>query len=55
MIADARHAGRVPDGVELVSEAELVEEADALVSLGGDGTMLARCGSSRTGPSPSSA
>jgi NAD+ kinase len=40
VIADARDAARLPDGVEPVSEAELVDRADALVSLGGDGTML---------------
>jgi NAD+ kinase len=40
LIADSRDAGRLPDGVERVSEAELVEQADALISLGGDGTML---------------
>ena len=40
VIADAREAERLPGGVEPVSEAELVGEADALISLGGDGTML---------------
>jgi NAD+ kinase len=40
VIVDAREAARVPDDVEPVSEAELVEQADTLVSLGGDGTML---------------
>jgi NAD+ kinase len=40
VIADAREAARLPDGVEPVSEAELVDEAEALISLGGDGTML---------------
>jgi NAD+ kinase len=40
LIADARDAARLPDGVEPVSEAQLVEEAEALISLGGDGTML---------------
>jgi NAD+ kinase len=40
VIVDARDAARVPDGVEPVSEAELVDEAEALISLGGDGTML---------------
>ena len=40
VIADARHAARLPDDVELVSEAQLVDEADALISLGGDGTLL---------------
>jgi NAD+ kinase len=40
VIAEARDAARLPDGVELVSADELAREADALVSLGGDGTML---------------
>src|SRR4051812_20207603 len=40
VIADVRDAGRLPDGVEPVSEAQLADEADALVSLGGDGTLL---------------
>jgi NAD+ kinase len=40
VIVDARDAARVPPGVEPVSEAELLAEAQALVSLGGDGTML---------------
>jgi NAD+ kinase len=40
LIADARDAARLPDDVETVSEAQLVDEADALISLGGDGTML---------------
>jgi NAD+ kinase len=40
VIVDARDAARLPDDVEPVSEARLVTEADALVSLGGDGTML---------------
>jgi NAD+ kinase len=40
LIADARDAPRLPEGVEPVTEAELVERADALISLGGDGTML---------------
>jgi NAD+ kinase len=40
VIVDARDAERVPDGVEPVSTAQLVEQADALISLGGDGTML---------------
>jgi NAD+ kinase len=39
-IAEARDAARLPDDVEPVSEAELADQADALVSLGGDGTML---------------
>ena len=40
VIGDARDAARLPDCAEPVSEAELVEQADALISLGGDGTML---------------
>jgi NAD+ kinase len=40
MIVDARDSARLPDDVEPVSEAELVDQADALISLGGDGTML---------------
>ncbi len=40
VIVDARDAARVPDGVEPVSEADLADQADALISLGGDGTML---------------
>ena len=40
LIADARDAARLPDDVEPVSEAQLAAEAEALVSLGGDGTML---------------
>ncbi len=40
VIADARDAARLPDDVEPVSAAQLANEADALVSLGGDGTML---------------
>jgi NAD+ kinase len=40
VIADARDAARLPAEVELVSEGELANEADALISLGGDGTML---------------
>ena len=40
VIVDARDAARLPDDVEPVSEAELVDQADALISLGGDGTML---------------
>ena len=39
VIVDARDAARVPAEVVPVSDEELVE-ADALVSLGGDGTML---------------
>ena len=40
VVVDAREAERVPEGVEPVSESQLAEEADALISLGGDGTML---------------
>jgi NAD+ kinase len=40
VIVDARDAARLPDGVEPVSRAQLVDQADALISLGGDGTML---------------
>jgi NAD+ kinase len=40
VIADAREAPRLPDDVEPVSEAELIAEAEALITLGGDGTML---------------
>jgi NAD+ kinase len=40
LIADAREAARLPDVVEPVSEAQLLDQADALISLGGDGTML---------------
>jgi NAD+ kinase len=40
VIVDARDAARLPDDVEPVSEAQLIEQADALISLGGDGTML---------------
>jgi NAD+ kinase len=40
VIADARDAARLPDDIELVSDGQLVDQAEALVSLGGDGTML---------------
>jgi NAD+ kinase len=40
LMVDAREAARLPDDVEPVSEAQLIDEADALISLGGDGTML---------------
>ena len=40
VIVDARDAARVTDDVEPVSEAQLVDQVDALISLGGDGTML---------------
>jgi NAD+ kinase len=41
VIADARDAARLPEDVEPVSEAQFLDQADALLSLGGDGTMLA--------------
>ena len=42
VIVDARDAARLPDdvAVEPVSATELADQADALISLGGDGTML---------------
>jgi NAD+ kinase len=40
VIADARDAARLPGDVVPVSDGQLVDLADALVSLGGDGTML---------------
>jgi NAD+ kinase len=40
VIADVRDAARLPAGVEPVSEAQLIDQAEALISLGGDGTML---------------
>ena len=40
VIVAERDAYRLPAGVEAVSEAELAADADALISLGGDGTML---------------
>ena len=40
VIADARDAARLPGDVTPVSEGQLAAEADALISLGGDGTML---------------
>ena len=40
VIADARDVARLPCDLEAVSQAELVEQAEALISLGGDGTML---------------
>jgi NAD+ kinase len=40
VIADARDAARLPDGIAPVSAEQFVEQADALISLGGDGTML---------------
>jgi NAD+ kinase len=42
VIVDARDAARLSDdvAVEPVSATELADQADALISLGGDGTML---------------
>ena len=40
VLVDARDADRLPEGIEPVSQAQLVDEVDALISLGGDGTML---------------
>ena len=40
VIVEAHDAGRVPDDVEPVSETQFLDQADALISLGGDGTML---------------
>jgi NAD+ kinase len=40
LLARPEDAARCPDGVVAVSEAELVAEVDALVAIGGDGTML---------------
>jgi NAD+ kinase len=40
VIVAERDAARVPDDVEPVSEAQLADEASALISLGGDGTLL---------------
>ena len=40
VIVGAHDAGRVPDDVQPVSEAQFVDQADVLISLGGDGTML---------------
>jgi NAD+ kinase len=40
IVARAQDAGRVPDRVVVVSDAEFVEQVDGIVSLGGDGTML---------------
>jgi NAD+ kinase len=38
--ASADLAKAVPDGVELLSNEELIEAVDAVIALGGDGTML---------------
>jgi len=40
LIAAEQDAARLPSGVELVSAPLLAERSDALVALGGDGTML---------------
>jgi NAD+ kinase len=40
LMADGRDAARLPEDVVPVSESQLVDQADALVSLGGDGTIL---------------
>jgi NAD+ kinase len=40
VIADARDVARLPCDLEPVSQAELVDQSEALISLGGDGTML---------------
>ena len=40
VIADVQDAARLPEGVRAVSGAQLLDEAEALISLGGDGTML---------------
>jgi NAD+ kinase len=40
VLVNERDAARLPGDLEPVSEAELVDQAEALISLGGDGTML---------------
>src|SRR5262249_22958205 len=42
VIIDAQDAARLPDDVDVepVTATELADQADALISLGGDGTML---------------
>jgi NAD+ kinase len=40
VLVDTKDAARCPDGVRPVPGDELAEQVDALVSLGGDGTML---------------
>lgn len=40
VLVDAKDAARCPDGVRGVASDQLAESADALVSIGGDGTML---------------
>ncbi|MHC1558892.1 NAD(+)/NADH kinase [Actinomycetospora sp. C-140] len=40
VVARASEAARVPPGVEVLPEPDFLDRVDALVSLGGDGTML---------------
>jgi NAD+ kinase len=40
LLVDAKDVARAPDGVRPVPEDQLAQQVDALVSLGGDGTML---------------
>jgi NAD+ kinase len=40
ILVDVKDAARCPDGVSAVAAGELAQRADALVSIGGDGTML---------------
>ena len=40
LIVDERDAARLPGDLEPVSETDFVDQAEALISLGGDGTML---------------
>jgi NAD+ kinase len=40
VLVRAQDAGRCPDGVSPVSEQELADEVHAVISIGGDGTML---------------
>ena len=53
VIVDARDAARLSDdvAVEPVSATELADQADALISLGGDGTMLGALRLVANGPS----
>ena len=55
VIVEAHDAGRVPDAVEPVSKAQFVDQAGALISLGGDGTMLGALRLVAGRPVPSSA
>ena len=55
VIVAARDAARVPDAVEPVSDTQFIDQVDAVVSLGGDGTMLGALRLVAQGPSPSSA